>query len=230
LNEFKLNDHLINKSSIYFVFFNNNEIMQNLNELFEPELLKELMNCHLVDLKANDLVLREGVFIREIPILVEGSLKVRRTDASGKEIVLYYIQPGESCILSITSCLNDKQSSAEALSVGQSKLLIVKAEQAKEWMDTYKSWRRFVMKLYHQRIDEVLTLVDHIAFKQMDFRLIEKLKEKTTISGPIIEITHQQLANELGTAREVVSRLLKHLEKQGMVSLERGFIKVLGPL
>ncbi len=201
-----------------------------LKDYFEPELTNELNRLAILEIEPNELILKEGSFIKEIPILIEGSIKVRKTDESGREIVLYHIYPGESCILSITSCLNEKMSNAEALTVKKSKIIVVNADQVKEWMDTYKSWRQFVMKLYYQRIDEVLTLVDHIAFKQVDFRLIEKLKEKRIHQGTTLEITHQQLANELGTAREVVSRLLKQLEKQGTIELDRGIIKIIGAL
>jgi CRP/FNR family transcriptional regulator len=204
--------------------------MISLKDFFEPELTSELNRLPILEIESNQYILKEGSFIKEIPILIEGSIKVRKTDESGREIVLYHVYPGESCILSITSCLNEKLSNAEALTVKKSKLIVVNAAQVRDWMDKYKSWRQFVMKLYYQRIDEVLTLVDHIAFKQVDFRLIEKLKEKKLHHGTTLEITHQQLANELGTAREVVSRLLKQLEKQGSIELDRGIIKIIGNL
>jgi len=196
----------------------------------EPELYKAIMDSEMVEIEPNQVILKEGAYIKDIPILIEGSIKVRKTDESGKEIVLYHIQPGESCILSITSCLNDKQSSAEALTEKTSKIIIVSSEKVKLWMDEYKSWRQFVLKLYYLRLDEVLSLVDNIAFKQMDIRLLDKLREKLPEGSNRIEITHLQLANELATAREVVSRLLKHLEKQGFIELERGSIKILRPL
>jgi CRP/FNR family transcriptional regulator len=204
--------------------------MHKLKLIFEPELYKEIMLSANIAIEANQLVLREGAFIKEIPILIEGSIKVRKTDSSGKEIVLYHIQPGESCILSITSCLNEKQSKAEALTAEKSKIIVVSAQKVKEWMDTYKSWRKFVMSLYYQRLDEVLSLVDTIAFKQVDVRLLDHLKELSVEQGKSIKKTHQQLANELGTAREVVSRLLKQLEKKGLIVMERGLIHIIGKL
>ena len=201
-----------------------------LKEIFEPELYQKIINSATANVKPNQIILKEGSYIKEIPILIEGSIKVRKIDASGKELVFYHIRPGESCILSITSCLNDKQSSAEAITETNSKIIIVSTKQVKEWMDGYKSWRKFIMKLYYERLGEVLSLVDSIAFKQVDIRLIEKLKEKSENKISTITTTHQQLANELGTAREVVSRLLKQLEKQGLVQLKRGTIKILKPL
>ncbi len=204
--------------------------MELLQKNFEKELYNEIIGLPVIEIKSHQVILKEGAYIKEIPILVDGSIKVRRSDESGKEIVLYHIQPGESCILAITSCLNDKQSKAEAITDSESKFIVVDAEKVKLWMDQYKSWRNFVVKLYYQRLDEVLSLVDSIAFKQVDLRLIEKLKEKSEGKLTTIITTHQQLANELGTAREVVSRLLKQLEIQGFISIDRGSIKIIKPL
>lgn len=201
-----------------------------LNEIFESELYKEIIESTTADIKPNQVILKEGSYIKEVPILIEGSIKVRKIDASGKEIVFYHIQPGDSCILSITSCLNDKQSSAEAITETNSKIIIISTTHVKEWMDKYKTWRKFIMKLYYERLGEVLSLVDSIAFKQVDIRLLDKLREKSNNQLITITTTHQQLANELGTAREVVSRLLKQLEKQGLILLDRGIIKILRPL
>ena len=201
-----------------------------LSEIFETELYNEILESATVDIESNQIILKEGSYIKEVPILIEGSIKVRKIDASGKEIVFYHIQPGDSCILSITSCLNDKQSSAEAITETNSKIIIISTTHVKEWMDKYKTWRKFIMKLYYERLGEVLTLVDSIAFKQVDIRLLDKLREKSNNQLITISTTHQQLANELGTAREVVSRLLKQLEKQGLIQLDRGIINILRPL
>ncbi len=199
-------------------------------ERFEKELLHEIRQQKRIELNRGEIILREGAFIKDIPLLLEGSVKVRRSDESGKEIVLYSIEKGESCILSITSCLNDRKSKAEAVTTSNVVLILIPAEKVKAWMDEYKTWRRFVMKLFYVRIDEVLMLVDNIAFKSVDQRLLEFLKKNYENNVDKIFITHQQLANELGTAREVISRLLKNLERQNLVSLKRGSIKILKPL
>ena len=194
---------------------------------FEPDLISEIKGLEEVELDANNVILKEQSFIKEIPLLLEGSIKVRKTDSSGKEIILYHLQPGESCILSITSCLNEKQSNAEAIIEEKSRLIIVPAEKARLWMDKYKKWRSFVLKLYYDRLHILLSLVDDIAFKQVDVRLIEKLKLLQQRYGNEIQATHQELANEIGTAREVISRLLKQLENTGKIKLERGIIKII---
>ncbi|MDZ7777109.1 MAG: Crp/Fnr family transcriptional regulator [Bacteroidales bacterium] len=175
---------------------------------------------------SDTVILEEQTYIKEVPIVIEGRIKVRKMDDSGKEIILYYINPGESCILSITSCINNKPSNAEAIAEKETRIITITAKEVTMWMDLYKSWRTFVMKLYYSRLDELLSLVDSIAFKQVDFRLYEKLKIYQQSQGNEIKITHQQLAYELETAREVVSRLLKQLEKKNLIRLERGIIKI----
>ncbi len=202
----------------------------NFKNIFEPELLVQIRKLQEVEIPKGTVILKEASFIKEIPLVVDGKIKVRKSDETGKEIILYHISPGESCILSITSCINEKQSNAEAITEEASKLVVVPATMVREWMDTSKSWRKFVMQLYYSRLDELLNLVDGISFKQTDRRLYEKLKELQLKNGNHIQITHQQLANEVGTAREVISRLLKQLEKEGYIILERGIIKIIRPL
>ena len=197
---------------------------------FENDLLEEIRLLPEVELEANNVILKENAFIREIPLLTKGSIKVRKADESGKEIILYHVQPGESCILSITSCLTEKQSNAEAILEEKSKLIVVPAQKVRDWMDKYKSWRKFVLKLYYDRLHVLLSLVDDIAFKQVDIRLTEKLRSLQIKQGNKINITHQQLAQEIGTVREVVSRLLKQLENKKLIRTDRGTIEITGLL
>ncbi|MBS2209839.1 Crp/Fnr family transcriptional regulator [Carboxylicivirga mesophila] len=202
----------------------------NFSNIFEPELLEQISSLPEVEIPKGTVILKEYSYIKEIPLVIDGKIKVRKSDETGKEIILYHIKPGESCILSITSCINDKQSNAEAITEESSTLMIVPSAKVKEWMDTFKSWRKFVMQLYYTRLDSLLQLVDGISFKQTDSRLYEKLQKLQANEGNSIRITHQELANEIGTAREVISRLLKQLEKEGYISLERGIIKIIRPL
>ena len=193
---------------------------------FEPELMDELSNFPITELEPNSVVLLEHAYIKKIPILIDGVIKVRKNDESGKEIILYKIEPGESCILSLTSLLNDKYCNAEAFVESKSKVIYIPSETVKSWVKKYDSWRSYVFKLYYERFDELLELIDSIAFKQLDFRLLNKLKEHQLEQGNTIQITHQELAKEIGTAREVISRLLKQLEKKKIIKLERGIIEI----
>lgn len=193
---------------------------------FEQELLDELAELPITELEPNSIVLLEKAYIKKIPILLDGIIKVRKKDEVGKEIILYKIEPGGSCILSLTSLLNNKYCNAEAFVETKSKVIYVSAEQVKHWVKKYDSWRQYVFKLYYERFDELLELIDSIAFKQVDIRLIKKLIEHQNKQGNNIKVTHQELAKEVGSAREVISRLLKQLERKGLIELDRGIIRI----
>lgn len=195
---------------------------------FEKEILDELSNGEVLEFRAGTVILKEHQFIKEIPLVLEGSIKLRKLDQTGREIVFYHIEPGESCILSITSCLNEKESQAEAIVEKNTRLLVVDASKIRSWMERFPTWRKFVFRLYYERMAELMGLLDLVIFKSVDTRLIQYLKQKAIRNE--IEVTHQQLAGQLGTAREVISRLLKQMEKEELISLERGKIKILRPL
>ncbi len=190
--------------------------------------MDELNQSEIREVLPGTTILKQHQFIKVIPLVLEGSIKLRKLDPTGREIIFYHIQPGESCILSITSCLNERESHAEAIIEKSARLVIVEADKVRSWMDRFPTWRKFVVKLYYERIAELMTLLDLVIFKSVDTRLVQFLRDKTVENE--IEITHQQLAGQLGTAREVISRLLKQMEKERLISMERGKIKVLKPL
>ncbi len=195
---------------------------------FERELLDEINKSDVVEIGPGTIVLKENAFIKVIPLVLEGSIKLRKVDPTGREIVFYHIEPGESCILSITSCLNEKASQAEAIIEKKTRMIVVEAAKVRSWMDRFPTWRRFVVNLYYIRMAELMTLIDLVLFKSVDTRLIQHLRANAVNNE--LAITHQQLAGELGTAREVISRLLKQMEKDQVIRLERGKIKILKPL
>ena len=195
---------------------------------FEKELMDELADAEILEVNTGTVILKERQFIKVIPLVLEGSIKLRKQDPAGREIVFYHIEPGESCILSITSCLNEKGSQAEAIIEKKTRILVIEATKMRFWMERFPTWRKFVFKLYYERMAELMGLLDLVIFKSVDTRLIKFLKEKAVQNE--VAVTHQQLAGQLGTAREVISRLLKKMEKDQLISLERGKIKILKPL
>jgi len=195
---------------------------------FEKELMDELSNAEILEFSPGTIILKEHQFIKVVPLVLEGSIKLRKLDHTGREIVFYHIEPGESCILSITSCLNEKESQAEAIIEKRTRLMVVEASNIRSWMERFPTWRKFVFRLYYERMAELMGLLDQIIFKSVDTRLVKYLKEKALNNE--VQVTHQQLAGQLGTAREVISRLLKQMEKEELISLERGKIKILKPL
>ena len=195
---------------------------------FEKELMDELADAEILEFNTGTVILKEQQFIKVIPLVLEGSVKLRKQDPAGREIVFYHIEPGESCILSITSCLNEKESQAEAIIEKKTRILVIEASKIRSWMERFPTWRRFVFRLYYERMAELMGLLDLVIFKSVDTRLVQYLKDKAVHNE--VEVTHQQLAGQLGTAREVISRLLKQMEKDQLITLERGKIKILKPL
>lgn len=192
---------------------------------FEQELMEEIDKSEVIEIKAGKVILKENQFIKVVPLLLEGLLKLRKIDETGREIVFYHVNPGESCILSITSCLNYKESQAEAVVEKDARLIGVESEKVRSWMDRSPAWRKFVIGLYYDRMNDLMTLVDLITFKSVDQRLFHYLTERSV--NNVLEITHQKLAGEIGTAREVISRLLKQMEHDKLIAMERGKIIIL---
>jgi CRP/FNR family transcriptional regulator len=142
---------------------------------------------------------------------------------------MYYLEPGEACALSILCAAQQEKSEIMAKAVKDSTLMLVPVEQTEMWMNEYKSWYRFVVGTYRSRFEELLQTLDSIAFKSLDERLLFYLKRHLDISGPRIELSHQQIAEELNSSREVISRLLKKLEQRGLVTLHRNVIEIPHP-
>lgn len=198
--------------------------------VFEPNLIKELEECPVSEIDSESEILSEGAYIKAVPLIISGNIKVVRFDQTGKEILVYNINPGESCILSITSSITQNKSKVIAITENKTKAIIISSEKIKLWMEKYSSWRNYVMDLYYNRLNELISAFEDLAFKNIDQRLIVRLNHKDKDPEGWVHTTHQELADELGTAREVVSRLLKQLEKQGKIKISRGKINILGEL
>lgn len=194
-----------------------------------PQFLKRLKDEGSVKhVPADTVLLMEKSLIRAIPVLLSGSIRVSRTDAQGKELLIYYIRPGESCIMSVLGGLHHEKSKIRAVVDEEAELLLIPTEKANEWVKTYPEWTDYILSLYQKRFDELLNVVNSIAFQRLDDRLLGLLKQKVEFLGKNeIAITHQQLADDLGSTREVVSRLLKQMEHQGLVQLGRNKIVVM---
>jgi CRP/FNR family transcriptional regulator len=175
-----------------------------------------------------ETILNENAYIRAIPIVISGSVKVMRTDDDGREILLYYIRAGESCIMSFLGGLHHDTSKVRAVAEEETEVLFIPVDKVSELIKQYPEWLDYIFRLYHKRFEELLDVVNAVAFKKMDERLLNFIKKKTELTGAkTLYVTHEQLANELGTARVVVSRLLKQMEDEGLVKLSRNKITVL---
>lgn len=199
------------------------------NTQMDPALRNELISLGTVkEMEAGCVMLNENAYIKNIPIVLSGSVKVMREDEDGREILLYYIKPGETCIMSILGGINNETSKIKAIVEDKAEILMIPIEKANLLVQKFPSWNEFVLRLYNKRFEELLSVINAIAFQKIDQRILELLEKKRELSGSSeINITHQQLADELGTAREVVSRLLKQLEKDKKIALSRNKITIL---
>lgn len=207
--------------------------MGNLEQIAEfessPELIEQLYEHSIKkSFKAGEIVLSENANIRAIPIVTRGVMKVIRTEADGREILLYYIKAGESCIMSFLGGLHNETSKVRAEVEEDAEILFLPTDKVSILIKAYPQWLDYIFRLYHQRFEELLDVVNAVAFKKVDERLLTLLKKKQDMSGSkVLNITHEQLANELGTARVVVSRLLKQLEENGVLQLGRNRITLM---
>jgi CRP/FNR family transcriptional regulator len=172
-----------------------------------------------------EVILQENAHIRSIPIVTSGSIRVMRSEGDEKEILLYYIKAGESCIMSFLGGLHNDTSKVKAIAEETTDILFVPVNKVKELIREFPEWLDYIFRLYHQRFEELLEVVNAVAFKKMDERLLLFLEKKAEVTqSNILSVTHEQLATELGTARVVVSRLLKQMEVEGLVKLGRNKI------
>ena len=201
----------------------------NFDATFEPALVREMNQFgELKYFKEGDIIMDYGKYIRMMPIVVKGTIKVFRMDDSGKEILLYYLSSNESCSMAYSCCVEVKKSEVKAIAEDEVELIAIPHIKLDEWLCKYPSWKNYIMRSFNERFLELLKSIESIAFHKLDERLIDYLKEKKRLSGSsVIKASHYLIADELATSRVVVSRLLKQLENDGKVLLYRNEIKLL---
>ena len=204
--------------------------MEELDKIFEfrysPEIKEKLLQYgNVKTFSEGDMIQNENAYIKAIPIVMNGSVRVMRTDEEGREILLYYIRPGESCIMSFLGGIHEDTSKVKAIAEEKTDILFIPVEKVTELIKEFPEWLDYIFNLYHKRFEELLGVVNAVAFKKMDERLLHFIKRKSELTkSHTLYVTHEQLANELGTARVVVSRLLKQMEDEGLVELGRNKI------
>ncbi|MGJ5641264.1 Crp/Fnr family transcriptional regulator [Formosa sp. S-31] len=205
------------------------ELKENYGHLLEEELLEEISSIGIFkDIPENFKMIEIGDYVSSIPLLINGAIKILREDKDGNELLLYYLEKGDTCSMTMTCCLGQQQSEIRAIAETDTRIILLPISKMEEWMGKYKSWRNFVFSSYQNRLNELFLTLDSIAFYQLDERLVKYLKEKTRINkNTIIQNTHKEIAYDLNSNRVVVSRLLKRLEKLGKIELGRNHLKVL---
>ncbi len=208
------------------------KISEQFASIFEKPLLDDLEKygtLHTVE--ANEQLLNVGQMVTSIPIILSGSVKISRTDESGREILLYYVNPNEGCAMTFTCCMQLQKSEIRATAEEKTEFLSIPVEIMDKWITTYPTWKSFVMNTIRSRFNELIRTIDQLTFQKLDERLINYLKEKAQNTGSkVINLSHEQIATDLATSRVVVSRLLKTLENDKRVILYRNQIKLLSQL
>lgn len=169
----------------------------------------------------------EGMQCSHLALLIEGKARVFKSGPSGREITLYHILPGESCILTASCILTGRNFPAYARSVDDVKAILIPAPLVSQWMETYPGWRSFMLGMIAERLDQVISVVEDVTFSRLDQRIFSHLLDISSVQGNTLMLTHQQIADDLGTSREVVSRILKDAEHQGLLQVARGKITLL---
>ena len=196
---------------------------------YEEDLIKEIAEKgQVTSYKAGDIVMEINRYIKSIFLLVEGSIKIIREDDDGNELFLYYLNPTETCAMALTCCMNNMKSEVRAIAEEDCLIVSLPVKYLDLWMDKYSSWKTYVFRTYNRRFNELLQTIDSIAFMKMDERLYKYLVDKVKATGKTtLRVTHQEIAYELNTSREVISRLLKQLEKRNHIKLSRNRIEFL---
>jgi CRP/FNR family transcriptional regulator len=197
--------------------------------IFESALLQEINQVGTFrEIEAGSEIIRSGEYIKSIPLLLTGAIKVLREYDNGEELLLYYVEEGNTCSMSMSCCVEQRKSHIRAVAELDTLLIMIPVQKMEEWLGRYQSWRTFVFSNYQNRIEEVLESLEKVAFERLDERLEDYLKEKSRINNEnSVYQTHKEIAEELHSSRVVISRLLKKLEQVGSIKLHRNHIEII---
>jgi CRP/FNR family transcriptional regulator, anaerobic regulatory protein len=199
------------------------------NSQIDPGLLRRLKSENEVKtVGAGETIVKFQSYIKHIPIILSGHVKVTGEDDEGNEILLYYLKPGDSCVMSVLGALNGTMSKVKATTIEPTEMIFIRPERAAELVREHPAWATYIFKLYQSRFEELLETVTRVNFKNLDDRILDLLQRKSAIFGSqSISATHQEIADELGSPREAISRVLKQMEHDSLVKLGRGKIELL---
>ena len=207
------------------------ENLQHLFPNFEEGLCKEIIKYGTIkEVKAGETLLKVGQSIRSTMLIIDGLVKLYREDDEGREFFIYHLDAGQACSLSMVCAAKHETSEVLAKALTDATILAIPLEFMDQWMSKYKSWYQFVITSYRNRFEELLKTIDAIAFSSMDERLEDYLKKQVDKLGATLKITHQEIANDLNSSREVISRLLKKMETKGWLVIHRNSIEWIKPI
>ena len=198
-----------------------NTLQNTYNFIFEESLINEILEVSKIhDFKEGDIIIDFNENIKNMPLMLTGAIKILREDFDEGELLLYFIEKGDTCAMTLTCCLGNSKSKIRANAETDGSLLMIPISKMEEWLTKYKTWRNFVFESYNIRLNEMLEAIDALAFMNLEERLYKYLKDKVKIlSSPNLSTTHQEIATELHTSRVVISRVLKSLEIQEKIKI-----------
>jgi CRP/FNR family transcriptional regulator len=205
------------------------ELNRQFGYLFDEELIQSIAEVGISkDFRKDDIIIDIGQELNYIPLLLDGNIKIIREDESGHEILLYVLERGDTCAMSLICCMKKSKSKIRASADKDSKIILIPVQYMTEWFQKNESWRNFILQSYQIRFNEMLETIDTLAFLKMDERIHKYLKDQVKLNGSYeLEITHQKISEDLNTSRVVVSRLLKQLEDENKIRTGRNKIEVL---
>ncbi|MDA8768940.1 Crp/Fnr family transcriptional regulator [Winogradskyella sp.] len=205
------------------------DTLQPFNNLFDSELLQKISEvANIMSFDKNDIIIDIGESLKQIPLLINGNIKVLREDKNGEELLLYVLESGDTCAMSLTCCMAKSASKVRAVADEDTNVIMIPLKYMQLWFNSNQSWRNFILESYQERFDEMLETIDSIAFLKMDARLYKYLTDKVKLTASTtLNITHQEIAEDLHTSRVVISRLLKQLENEEKIKLGRHKIEIL---
>jgi CRP/FNR family transcriptional regulator len=204
-------------------------LIQTYGSIFEDILIEEIVESSMLrDFKEGDILIDFGDSIRKMPLLLSGAIKILREDFDEGELLLYFIEKGDICAMTMACCLGETKSEIRAIAETKGQVIMIPVSKMDDWLGKYRSWRNYVFNSYNNRLKEMLSAIDNLAFMNMDERLLNYLIDKSKVNNSNeIHTTHQEIAYDLHTSRVVVSRLLKVLENNGKIRLNRASIILL---
>lgn len=205
------------------------ELQEAYGFIFEKELLAEIESVGtLKKHRQGEIIIHYNEDLKQIPLLIEGAVKIMRQDVKGDELALYYLERGDTCSMTLSCCLGNKKSEISAIAETDVTFVSIPVQKMNEWMKKYETWMAFVFESYNNRFNELLESIDNLAFNKMHERLHKYLEDKAVVmKSTELHLSHQDIANDMHTSRVVVSRLLKSLETEGLIKLGRNKISVL---
>lgn len=206
-----------------------NRIKENFPILDDPKLLEELKtHGRLVEVSEGEEIMQIGSYIRLMPLVTKGAIKVLREDDDGSDLFLYFLYPGQSCAMTVHCCMAHAPSEVHAVAEHDTEFIAIPIHLVDEWIRKHHAWRTFILQTYSNRFTELLHTLDSVVFQKLDERLLQYLSEKAQLGGGnTVNSTHQDIADDLHSSREVISRLLKQMEKQGNIKLGRNKIELM---